>query len=81
MFMLNRRNFQSLLVILFVAIVVESGKANWGQQTEVPTSRKGVATAVVNGKIYIIGGVPYSNKSGPDWSAFPVEVFLFYCCH
>ena len=53
--MLNRRSFHSLLVILMVAIVVESSDANfWVQQTEVPTSRNGVATAVVNGKIYII---------------------------
>ncbi len=76
MFMLNRRNFQSLLVILFVVIVIESSEANWVQQTEVPTSRNGTATAVVDGKIYIIGGVPYSNKSGPGWSAVPtVEVY------
>ena len=77
MFALNRRNFQFLLVILLIAVVMESGDANaWVQQTEVPTSRNGVATAVVNGKIYIIGGVPYSNKSGPGWSAVPtVEVY------
>ena len=76
MFMLNRRNFQFLLVTLLIAVAVESGEANWVQQTEVPTSRNGVATAVVNGKIYIIGGVPYSNKSGPGWSALPtVEVY------
>ena len=75
--MLNRRNFQSFLVILLVAVTVESGDANaWVPQTEVPTSRNGVATAVVNGKIYIIGGVPYSNKAGPGWSAVPtVEVY------
>lgn len=54
MLMLNRRNFQSLLVILLIAITVERGDANfWVKQTEVPTSRNGVATAVVNGKIYI----------------------------
>lgn len=76
MFMLNRRNFQSLLVILFVVIAVESSEANWVQRTEVPTSRNGTATAVVNGKIYIIGGVLYSNKSGPGWSALSmVEVY------
>ena len=75
--MLNRRNFQSFLVILLVVIATESGDANaWVQRTEVPTSRNGTATAVVNGKIYIIGGVPYSNKSGPGWSAVPtVEVY------
>lgn len=75
--MLNRRNLQSLLVILLVFIATKSGDANaWAPQTEVPTSRNGVATAVVNGKIYIIGGVPYSNKAGPGWSAVPtVEVY------
>ena len=76
MFMRNRRSCYSLLVILLVAVVVENGEANWVQQTEVPTSKNGTATAVVNGKIYIIGGVPYSNKSGPGWSAVPtVEVY------
>ena len=77
MFMLNRRNFQSLLVILLVVVAVESSDANfWVQQTEVPTSRNAVATAVVSGKIYIIGGVPYSNKGGPGWDALPtVEIY------
>ena len=78
MFMLGYRNFQFLLVILLVVIVTESSNdANaWVQQTEVPTSRNGVAIAAVNGKIYIIGGVPYSNKSGPGWSAVPtVEIY------
>lgn len=76
MFMLNRRNFQFLLVILFIAVAVESGEANWVQQTEVPTSRNATATAVVNSKIYIIGGVLYSNKSGPGWTPLPtVEVY------
>ena len=77
MFMLNCRNFQSLLVILLVVIFVESGDANfWVQQTEVPTSRNGVARAVVGSKIYIIGGVPYSNKGGPGWSALStVEIY------
>ncbi len=77
MFMLNRQNFQSVLVILLVVISVESGDANsWVQQTEVPTSRNAVATAVASGKIYIIGGVPYSNKGGPGWSALPtVEIY------
>ena len=76
MFVPNHLNFRSVLIILLVAVAIESGEANWVQQTEVPTSRNGVATAVVNGKIYIIGGVPYSNKSGPGWSALPtIEVY------
>ena len=76
MFVPNRLNFRSFLIILLVAVAVESGEANWVQQTEVPTSRNGVATAVVSGKMYIIGGVPYSNKSGPGWAALPtIEVY------
>ena len=77
MFMINRRNFQRLLVVLLIIIAVESSDANvWVQQTEVPTSRNAVATAVVSGKIYIIGGVPYSNKGGPGWAALPtVEIY------
>ena len=77
MFMLNCRNFQSLLVILLVVIAVEGSDANfWVQQTETPTSRNGVARAVVGSKIYIIGGVPYSNKGGPGWAALPtVEIY------
>ena len=77
MFMLNCRNLQSLLIILLVIVAIESSDANfWVQQTEVPTSRNGVARAVVSGKIYIIGGVPYSNKGGPGWAALPtVEIY------
>ena len=77
MSMLNHRNLQSFLIILLVLVAVESGNANpWRQETEVPTSRNGVATAVLNGKIYIIGGVSYTNKGGPGWSALPaVEIY------
>ena len=77
MFMLNHRNFQACFFTLLVVIAVESSDANvWVQRTEVPTSRNGVATAVVGGKIYIIGGVPYSNKGGPGWAALPtVEIY------
>ena len=77
MSLFNYHNFQSFLILLLVVIVVESGDANvWVQQTEVPTSRNAVATAVVNGKIYIISGVSYSNKGGPGWDALStVEVY------
>lgn len=74
----NYRNLQSVLVSLFVVVMaVESSVANsWVQKTELPTSRSGVATAVVDSKIYIIGGKTYSNKSGPGMSALStVEVY------
>ena len=77
MSLLNHRNFQAFLTVLLLLVVVDGGNADfWRVETEVPTSRNGVATAVVSGKIYIIGGVSYTNKGGPGWSALPaVEVY------
>jgi len=67
---LNYRNLGVILASLFVLGMAIDSVANvWVQKTELPTSRLGCATAVVNGKIYIIGGSIYNNKSGPTYSA------------
>ena len=72
------RNLKYFVVLLFVVgITLESSIANsWIQKTEIPTSRIGAAKAVVNGKIYLIGGITYSNRGGPGMSPLSiVEVY------
>ena len=36
----------------------------WEEKTNMPTPRLGLATSVVNGKIYAIGGYPAANIAG-----------------
>ena len=42
--------------------------------SELPTLRTGFATAVVDGKIYLIGGTPFQNRRGP-YGLSTVEVY------
>ena len=63
----------NLMLVGFVASIVLSGgraKADftWTQKADMSTARMGPTSAVVNGKIYIIGGAP----SEPDDSVFSV---------
>jgi N-acetylneuraminic acid mutarotase len=48
---------------LITAVDVYDPKTDsWTTKADIPTGRKWLATSVVDGKIYAIGGVP-----GPDW--------------
>ena len=59
--------------LLFMA--VSNAAANkWQVISELPTQRTGFATAVVNGKIYLIGGTPFQNRRGP-YGLSTVEVY------
>ena len=49
------RYLQCVFTFLFV-VVTNSFAGGWVQVSELPTLRVGMATAVVNGKIYLIGG-------------------------
>ena len=46
----------------------------WEQITELSTKRRGFATAVVDGKIYLIGGTRFENEKGPYGMSL-VEVY------
>ncbi len=54
---------------------METADANeWRVISELPTQRAGFATAVVDGKIYLIGGTPFQNRRGP-YGLSTVEVY------
>ena len=54
---------------------METADANeWRVISELPTQRTGFATAVVDGKIYLIGGTPFKNRRGP-YGLPTVEVY------
>ena len=42
--------------------------------SEIPTRRRDFSTAVVEGKIYLIGGTPFENRRGP-YGLSTVEVY------
>ena len=55
-----------ILCALLVISVANLGAAEkWQIVSELPTLRTGFATAVVDGKIYLIGGTPFQNRRGP----------------
>jgi N-acetylneuraminic acid mutarotase len=41
--------------------ISQAQSSQWTQVADMPTGRLGLATAVVDGKIYVIGGYPYAN--------------------
>lgn len=45
--------------------VVSPAAEKWQIVSELPTQRTGFATAVVDGKVYLIGGTPFQNRRGP----------------
>ena len=55
-----------ILCALLVTNVANLGAAEkWQIVSELPTQRTGFATAVVDGKIYLIGGTPFQNRRVP----------------
>jgi N-acetylneuraminic acid mutarotase len=50
-----------MLIAIFAVHQVEAG--TWTQKADMPTARHWCGTAVVDGKIYVIGG-----DAGPEWS-------------
>ena len=65
----------STLVVffLFIFIGITAGE-KWHVVSEIPTLRSGFSTAVVDGKIYLIGGTPFQNRRGP-YGLSTVEVY------
>ncbi len=60
-------------ILLFMA-VSNAAAEKWQIVSELPTQRTGFATAVVDGKIYLIGGTPFQNRRGP-YGLPTVEVY------
>ena len=51
--------------VLFLVNVEIISAENWEVVSKLPTHREGFSTAVVNGKIYLIGGTLVENRRGP----------------
>lgn len=76
MFLLNSNGMRLVVVGIVAAIVFSAGSAKadtiWTQKADMPTPRQVPTSAVVNGKIYVIGGSP-SEGTGSRFST--VEEF------
>ena len=78
--MFKKSNYlQSMLFGMFITVLLFMAVSNtsaekWHVISELPTQRKGFATAVVEGKIYLIGGTPFQNRRGP-YGLSTVEVY------
>ncbi len=64
-----------ITVFVFFWIQIEAfAGADWKRITEMPTGRSGFAAAVVENKVYIIGGTLFKNPEGPYGSS-TLEVY------
>ena len=61
-------------VVLFYVTIENSAAEKWKVISQLPTGRAGFSTAVVDGKIYLIGGTLLENKRGP-FGLSTVEVY------
>ena len=66
--------FGLLTTALLFMVVSNADGEKWQVVSELPTQRSGFATAVVDGKIYLIGGTPFQNRRGP-YGLSTVEVY------
>lgn len=66
--------FGLLITSLLFMVVSNAAGEKWQIVSELPTQRRGFATAVVDGKIYLIGGTPFQNRRGP-YGLSTVEVY------
>ena len=65
----------SLAVVIFCNLVIENAVGNeWQVISELPTHRSEFSTAVVGGKIYLIGGTRFEHENGPFGMSL-VEVY------
>ena len=66
--------FGWLTTTLLFMTVSNADAEKWQIVSELPTQRTGFSTAVVDGKIYLIGGTPFQNRRGP-YGLSTVEVY------
>lgn len=63
-----------LVVVLFLVMIEGIVAGGWEVTSQLPTQRKAFSTAVVDGKIYLIGGTRFGNRRGP-FGLSTVEVY------
>ena len=63
-----------IVVVLFFVMMGSVVAEEWNVISELPTRRRNFSTAVVEGKIYLIGGTPFENRRGP-YGLSTVEVY------
>ena len=62
-------------VVLFHVTIENSAAKKWEVVSQLPTGRSAFSTAVVDGKIYLIGGTLLENESGGPFGLSTVEVY------
>ena len=63
--MFNSKKFIVISVVVFILLLMEVesfARNNWERITQLPTERERFATAVVDNKIYLIGGTLFENR-------------------
>ena len=63
-----------VVIVLFFLTVENIVAEKWNVISQLPTHREGFSVAVVNDKIYLIGGTPFENRNGPFGMSL-VEVY------
>jgi len=63
----------AVFILLLMQIMSFAG-AEWELVTQIPTERRDFATAVVDNKVYLIGGTLFKNQEGP-YGISTVEVY------
>ncbi len=61
-------------VVLFHGVIENSAAEEWEVISQLPTERWAFSTAVVDGKIYLIGGTPFKDENGGPLGLSTVEV-------
>ena len=62
-------------VVLFHGVIENIAAKEWEVISQLPTKRWAFSTAVVDGKIYLIGGTPFKNENGGPLGLSTVEVY------
>ena len=62
-------------VVLFHVAIENSAAKKWEVVSQLPTGRSAFSTAVVEGKIYLIGGLLFENEKGNTRGLSTVEVY------
>ena len=69
--MLRTSNFRRFIVIEVAVVIImlmgikSFADEDWELITDIPTKREDFSTAVVDGRIYLIGGTLFENRKGP----------------
>lgn len=75
--MFNSKKAIVISVVVFILLLMQMesfARNNWERITQLPIARRSFATAVLDNKIYLIGGTLFENKPGP-YGLSIVEVY------